>query len=218
MKQVRNRINILNAGFIAAVVLYAMRLKVAVLLGTQTVVDILTVCPVLWLCAVTLANRGRRMPFMAVAFLLSAVGDMMGAKHLFLAQIVSFALAHVAFSVQFFRRFKRPDIKSGAVAVAIAAMCAGLGIYFASHITNPLERWFAVGYMVLITVMAVSAVLQDAPLRWWYAVAACIFIFSDSTIAWNRFMEHIPHAGIIIMSTYFAAQYLFARLYIKERN
>lgn len=65
--------------------------------------------------------------------------------------------------------------------------------------------------------MTAAATLQRCPLKWFYAVAALIFMASDATIAFNKFVGHIPNAGVIIMATYFAAQYIFARLYIEEQ-
>ena len=45
-----------------------------------------------------------------------------------------------------------------------------------------------------------------------FRVAALLFVFSDATIAWNKFVEPLPDATLRIMSTYYAAQYLFALL------
>jgi len=44
------------------------------------------------------------------------------------------------------------------------------------------------------------------------AALALLFVFSDATIAWNKFVEPLPDATLRIMSTYYAAQYLFALL------
>ena len=45
-----------------------------------------------------------------------------------------------------------------------------------------------------------------------FRVVALLFVFSDATIAWNKFVEPLPDATLRIMSTYYAAQYLFALL------
>jgi uncharacterized membrane protein YhhN len=39
-------------------------------------------------------------------------------------------------------------------------------------------------------------------------VGALLFIMSDSLLALNKFLVPIPYAGVIVMSTYVAAQYL----------
>ena len=39
-------------------------------------------------------------------------------------------------------------------------------------------------------------------------VGALLFILSDSLLAFDKFLVPIPHAGVLVMSTYIAAQYL----------
>jgi hypothetical protein len=70
--------------------------------------------------------------------------------------------------------------------------------------------------MLIIGSMAAVTLFIDSPRRWYYTAAALIFVFSDSCIAWNKFVEKFAYAGITIMATYFAAQLIFANLYLKE--
>ena len=37
------------------------------------------------------------------------------------------------------------------------------------------------------------------------AIGGLLFLFSDFVLSWNKFTEHIPHASLYIMSTYYAA-------------
>ena len=39
-------------------------------------------------------------------------------------------------------------------------------------------------------------------------VGALLFILSDSLLAFDKFLVPIPYAGVFVMSTYMAAQYL----------
>ncbi|MCI0393780.1 MAG: lysoplasmalogenase [Chloroflexi bacterium] len=72
----------------------------------------------------------------------------------------------------------------------------------------------ALVYMVAIVVMAWQALgqwVQTGQSRALLAfVGALLFVASDSVLALNRFRKPIPHAQAIIMSTYFAAQWLIA--------
>ena len=78
---------------------------------------------------------------------------------------------------------------------------------------EPREELIAVGiYGVIIYAMGFTAFLQNRPYSWLYAVAAVLFIFSDSCIAYWRFVGHLPHASTIIMVTYYAAQGLFCAM------
>ena len=76
--------------------------------------------PVLLLGLSTLLLRRRELYPIGVAFLLSAAGDVMGAKHLFIAQMAFFALAHVAYIWWFLPRARRaPRVLSLAVVVPL---------------------------------------------------------------------------------------------------
>lgn len=70
-------------------------------------------------------------------------------------------------------------------------------------------------YMAVIFFMAYQATnrceFSDKEGRALAFIAAVLFVFSDSCIAINRFYAPFESANLWIMSTYFLAQYLFAR-------
>ena len=72
--------------------------------------------------------------------------------------------------------------------------------------------------MLLIGTMTATTFTLRADYKALYIVAAILFLFSDSCIAWNKFVEHFTGAGVAIMTTYFTAQGLFAWLAIKSCN
>ncbi|MFF2481129.1 lysoplasmalogenase [Paenibacillus sp. NPDC058071] len=63
-------------------------------------------------------------------------------------------------------------------------------------------------YLIVIALMCWSAIMTG---RLWAAVGSVLFVISDSVLAWNKFVSDVPHAGIWIMVTYYAAQLLIAR-------
>jgi uncharacterized membrane protein YhhN len=69
-------------------------------------------------------------------------------------------------------------------------------------------------YLVAITVMAALAAERFIVVGGISALstfaAALLFVVSDSILAVNRFAKTIPSAQILILSSYYAAQYLFA--------
>ncbi len=174
--------------------------------------------PVLFLSMATwrVGRSDGILPLIPIALLLSSMGDLAGDLHAFLWQIGLFAAAHTAYIIGFLRR-RRPTPASIAAAAAFIAAAALLGTYIAARIPSGIEQVFVVAYIAIITLMAISSVLQGSRFRWLYAAAAAVFMFSDSCIAWNRYVTHIPHATAWIMSTYFVAQYAIARLYIAEK-
>lgn len=178
--------------------------------------DAVKTLPVLFLCIMTWSAGGFRLRLFPAALLFSAIGDLCGELGMFIPQIAMFAVTHILYAAFFFRRLHFDGLSLFAIALLVIAGIS-LGVYLIPHICNPLERMFCGAYIIIISVMAASATLQRCPLKWLYVAAALIFMASDATIAFNKFVGHIPHAGVIIMATYFAAQYIFARLYIEEQ-
>lgn len=178
--------------------------------------DAVKTSPVLFLCTVAWSADGFRFRLLPAALLFSAVGDLFGELGMFIMQITAFAVAHILYTLHFLRRAHIDRLSLSLVAL-LAAASVSLGAYIVPQIGNPLERIFCGAYIFIISAMAASTILQRCPHKWLYVAAALVFMASDATIALNKFAVHIPNAGIIIMTTYFAAQYIFARLYIGER-
>ncbi|URT68910.1 lysoplasmalogenase [Cytobacillus firmus] len=63
-------------------------------------------------------------------------------------------------------------------------------------------------YMLVISLMALSAILTGNRL----AIAGSIlFVISDSILSWNMFVSDIVYSDVLIMTTYYSAQFLIAR-------
>lgn len=178
--------------------------------------DLIKCLPVAALGIATWCTTGS-VRWIPAALIFSAFGDLAGEHREFLLQIAMFAIAHIAYSIHF---LKRAAIDKTAIALLVALCIAVvmLGVFIISHIKNTTEMIACGSYIVIIALMAGSAIVCRSAYRVWNIIAATLFIFSDSCIAINRFVEHIPHAGLLIMSTYFAAQYIFATVYLAEHN
>jgi uncharacterized membrane protein YhhN len=66
----------------------------------------------------------------------------------------------------------------------------------------PLEIGWKLCFPVALLFMAM---LQRSSL---YTLGAALFVISDLILAWNLFVEPISHAGAMIMTTYYFAQWL----------
>ncbi|WP_182914401.1 lysoplasmalogenase [Paenibacillus sp. 1011MAR3C5] len=62
-------------------------------------------------------------------------------------------------------------------------------------------------YIIVIGLMFWTAILSG---NRYAVIGALLFVISDSVLAWNKFVEAVPSAGLLIMSTYFAAQLFLA--------
>lgn len=146
----------------------------------------------------------RRANWFVVALLFSLAGDvfLMLRANLFIAGLVAFLLAHVAFIVGL-----APDADPTLIAVAAVAM----GV-----VVVPLLRRVAKGaaqvapglvppvyaYGVVITAMAAVAMGTANP----FAMAGgLMFLLSDALLAWNRFVRPFGWGPLFVMVTYHAA-------------
>ncbi|MFP3472641.1 lysoplasmalogenase family protein, partial [Micrococcus sp. SIMBA_144] len=44
----------------------------------------------------------------------------------------------------------------------------------------------------------------------WAISGSLLFVLSDSILSWNMFVAAIPYSDVLIMSTYYSAQFLIA--------
>ena len=197
--------------FVAAVALYFGRGVFGC--SSWLWLDITKALPVALLGVTTwLYGENKLLP---IAMLLSAAGDIAGEHGEFIYQIALFAVAHICFIAYFCRKasFKRERLWQLALWCVILVLFGG---FIISNIDHTAFRIACSIYMLIIGSMAAVTLFIDSPRRWYYTAAALIFVFSDSCIAWNKFVEKFAYAGITIMATYFLAQLIFANLYLKE--
>lgn len=63
-------------------------------------------------------------------------------------------------------------------------------------------------YILVISLMLWSSMLTG---NRWAITGSLLFVVSDSILAWNKFVSEVPYSNALIMSTYYAAQFLIAR-------
>ena len=152
---------------------------------------------------------------MTAGFCFCAVGDAMGVMGSFEGQMGGFAVAHICFICQFVRDIRRSRPKLAAFVIT-ALFCALPLVLAALKIIPEIHdlpiRIGCMVYALLLTgtawtgiVRAVSAGKVRSFLPFIAAVGGLLFLVSDFILSWNKFTEHIPHASLYIMSTYYAA-------------
>lgn len=144
---------------------------------------------------------------MATAFALCAIGDFMGQCNDFLLQMGFFAAGHTMFIVYFLRHWNARKSKPlrGGLAIAIISAFAWAAIAILTRVPVGILRTGTIIYAVLILTMMYLACCQKCLL---FGIGAALFVASDAILAYNKFVSAIPMAGILIMSTYYAAQIL----------
>ncbi len=160
---------------------------------------------------------------MTMAFIFCAVGDYMGSCGNFLAQMGFFAVGHVWFIAYFIGRYfskVEKDMKltakaKGYLAMVIFCTLALLATAFIKIVPAAEPGIIKAGvsiYACIISLMLMTALLQRSSL---FALGAVLFVFSDFIIAWNMFVEPVPHRTYLVLVTYYLAQWL---LYIRSTS
>ena len=173
--------------------------------------------PVLFMGFATLAHSRQGGWTIPAALFLSAIGDYQGSEHNFILQILFFALAHIFYIVDFLSKRNLSKLnKTLAVIPYIYAII--YGVIVIQNMSNVVEMIAVAIYAGIIATMGASVLMLNIKHKWWYVVAATLFIFSDSVIVYNKYIERIPNASMWIMTTYYAAQGLFASLCLLRRK
>ena len=131
------------------------------------------------------------------ALLLSAVGDAAGAGGMFIPQMLFFALAHGAYMCYFL-----PQAQVAPRPFVWPVLTALLLFLFVCIVPRAV-------YGLVVAGMLYSALQYRGAYAAWFRLAALLFVFSDSVIAWGRFVAPVPCRTYVVMITYYAAQYLF---------
>ena len=143
---------------------------------------------------------------MMLAMGFSALGDYMGICHNFWGQMGFFALAHIFFLVFFILAYRKEKsvvgIKWKSAIVVLYGIIVGWCII--PHVQGALQIGVSV-YLLLILSMCIFAWLQKNP---YYAIGAWLFVFSDTILAWNKFVSPIESASYLIMVPYYLGQWV----------
>lgn len=148
----------------------------------------------------------------SVGLLFSLAGDifLMLPRDHFIAGLVSFLLAHLCYIGAFGAQVTWPFLSWWGLPVVGFA----IGIYrlLAPHLGK--MQLPVLVYMTVISLMAWVAITlfvqQQTTWALWAASGALLFVISDSTLALNRFRQRFWSAQLLVLGTYYAAQWLIA--------
>jgi uncharacterized membrane protein YhhN len=149
----------------------------------------------------------------AAGLIFSLVGDvLLVLPDRFLHGLGAFLLAQVAYILAF--RGGAQAQGFAVVALVLAAVAGGMLWYLwptlGAHLKAPVTV-----YVVIIALMAALAVgrwlAQPSTSALLAAAGALLFMGSDATLAVNRFRQPFRLAELVVLVTYFAAQWLIAR-------
>ncbi len=176
--------------------------------------------PVLCLAAwVFSRGAGTIARFVGTGLLLSAAGDLLLERQLFLPGLAAFLLAHVAYAAGFLSETRRAALVQ---AIPFALYGACLYAFLMPHL-GPLAIPVLV-YTVAICFMMWRAAARigrapSAPLTaWWGLGGVLLFAASDTLIALDRFHGRLPGARYPIIVLYWLGQLGIAASVVRRRD
>ncbi|WP_251359161.1 lysoplasmalogenase [Kangiella sp. TOML190] len=143
---------------------------------------------------------------------LSLIGDMflMLRPQRFIAGLVAFLLAHIAYVMAFYSSVQGNDISW------LASLLLPFGLIYLGILWKYLNnyRWPVVGYFVAIACMLFFAsallLIEMSHMAKLAFFGAMLFAISDGILAWRKFKRPLKYGQFYIMTSYFAAQTLIA--------
>jgi len=156
------------------------------------------------------------------ALVFSAAGDILMmftdvSDNFFLAGLVTFLIAHFFYTAAFTYDIFQKRVKEqhwGQLAFSTLMVVYSAEFYILNRFSFG-DMWLPVMiYCIAISVMGISAIMRGRyhnPSAYYRIVAgALLFIAADSFIALEKFVMHFDFSGVVILGTYFTAQYLIS--------
>ncbi|MEW5741703.1 MAG: lysoplasmalogenase [Myxococcota bacterium] len=178
------------------------------------------IMPVMVLAVHLVLMGGRKVTTLVLGFLASATGDVLLAlepalpkgSNMFIFGLLAFLLAHIFFIITF-ARIAKWNVKRIPAAVGVLVF-AGLLLSQVLQQAGGLKLPVAL-YGLFLVSMAISAIfaVNNSVLL---GIGGAIFVSSDGSLAWNRFVGQFAGSGFVIMATYYVAQLLLSRGYLYE--
>ncbi|MCC3372574.1 lysoplasmalogenase [Cohnella sp. REN36] len=127
----------------------------------------------------------------------------------FVVGLSAFLVGHLFYLASFWREHRPSRLRSAAI-VPIACFA----VYMGWELVHALARddkhalvFPVLLYIAVISLMAWSAIRTG---KTWAIVGGLLFLASDAILSWNLFVSDVAYAGVLIMTTYYVAQFCIA--------
>jgi uncharacterized membrane protein YhhN len=130
--------------------------------------------------------------------------------------LVSFLISHI-FYILAYRQHRDEQQTDGLqgiqrIRLAFPIILAGTGLVIVLYPVLGALKFPVMAYALVLVLMVLNALFRFGRTNnrsfWMVFAGAIFFMLSDSLLAINKFLEVLPHAGLLVMSTYILAQYL----------
>lgn len=152
-------------------------------------------------------DRKRHQIFILIGLFFCMLGD--GLLSMFIIGLSAFLIGHLFYTASFLSRWRFSKAR-----FSIIIPLALYGLYMGRELIQALVRDGKENliipvmiYLVVISFMALTAMMTG---HLWAIIGSLLFVVSDSILSWNMFISDVTYSGPLIMTTYYAAQFLLA--------
>ena len=135
------------------------------------------------------------------------LGD--GLLHWFIIGLSFFLIGHIIYIFGFLKQWNFSKLRCLSILPLLA-----FSFTIGQKLVNTLQQSGQDGlvipvifYIVAISTMAWAAFMTG---NLYAIIGSLLFVISDSILSWNMFISNVPYSHILIMTTYYAAQYCIA--------
>jgi uncharacterized membrane protein YhhN len=161
------------------------------------------------------------------ALIFSWVGDVMlmfEGEHYFMFGLGAFLVSHL-FYIGAYRQHKTETGEGfygvQKVRYAFPIILAGTGLLTILYPALGGLKIPVAAYALVLVVMVLAALFRfgftSSTSFWLVFIGALLFMISDSSLAINKFLNPIPHSGLLVMTTYMGAQLLIVEGLLKHK-
>jgi uncharacterized membrane protein YhhN len=163
--------------------------------------------------------------FMIAGLLFSWAGDIIlefsgSNANMFIPGLVCFLLAHIMYLIVFIKTPGKNSIIGNRSLLLLPVIIYGIALVLYLYGDLKEMKLPVIMYAVVILLMLAAAINRIEKVKkksfWLVLTGAILFVISDSAISVNKFSFKFEYSGILIMSTYIAAQYLIVKGYIEQ--
>lgn len=124
--------------------------------------------------------------------------------------LAAFLIGHLLYMTGFFSRWKFSVIRFACIVpIAVYSFFIGKELIAALQLNGQESLIIPVlAYITVISFMLWSAIMTG---NLWAIAGSILFVISDSILSWNMFVSDISYSDVLIMTTYYSAQFLIAR-------
>jgi uncharacterized membrane protein YhhN len=171
------------------------------------------------------AESEHRSRVLVLAVIFSFAGDVLLMKEeYFISGLIAFLISHVLY-IFTYREFSNEDSGNALnglqrVRLAFPVVLAGSGlVVILLPVLGDLKIPVML-YAAALAIMVITALFRfgrtTSPSFWMVFAGAVFFMISDSILAINKFLTPVAFSGVLIMSTYMAAQFLIIKGLLKH--